>query len=348
MNVKDLKKGTGIKLDSLVKTAHDTQPPGNYSENQLIAVLESKGIGRPATYSSIVSLIQDRGYVKKLRGKLIPTPLGFSIVSLLTSKFPQYTDYAYTAAMEEELDEIETGEVTREEFLSDFWFGAEEEEKGFEEFVEELKENIDWDEIKGLSTLDLENGYSLVYNKFGVFLQDDEGELNEKGYLPSVRMDEDTIAMDLLDPEECKKLFAQQKRAVQGVRELGVLPSGEYEGWTVTARTGKYGDYVQAVSPDAEDGARDKKIRPVNHTLKDDLKMETVKLKDVEPLFAEVKLPRWSDDRLWLVGIGKRGGAYMGKKRTPKARKIDFKSLPEEYDPRTVSFEKLKEIFDEL
>lgn len=339
MKIKDLKVGIPVELKSLKKEEHKTMPPGRYLENLLISRLDSLSIGRPSSYNSMISVIQTRGYVQKLKGGyLAPTFKGFAMMNIMLKHFPKYVDYGYTAEMEENLDEIAEGKQTRVQFLKDFWFGKNND--GFDAFVKNLSSNINWDEIKEFSTIDLHNGYSIVYNNYGSFLQDNNGEKNDKGYLPSVKIDDDGLIEDYLDAEKCKEIF-ETVQNTPGPRVLGVLDSGEYKGWEVNVKTGKYGDYVQAVAPESEG----KKVKPINHTLPEGLTIEKVVLEDVVPLFAEVKLPRWSDDGKYLVGINKKGGQYAGFKSTPKAKKLQFKELPKEYDPKTVDFKIVEELF---
>lgn len=334
--IKDLQEGTPVALKRLVKAGKKTTPPPRFTETRLLAELDSRGIGRPATFASIVSLIQERGYVQKVKGQqLAPTPLGFAVVQLLMKKFPTFTAYEYTASMEEELEEVAAGKKTREKFLADFWRGP----KGFEKVLAGMRENIDWEEVREATTVDLHNGYSITYSKFGAFLQHDEGVKDEKGYLPSAKLDDLALAEDFLDPEVCATYLATAKRG-QEVHTLGVLAGGQYEGWTVIAREGRFGPYLQASPPEG------KKDKPINQALPEGLEAATVTLPEVEGLFAEVKLPRWSPDGKWLVGLGKRG-PYMGRKATVRSKKVDFKSLPEGMDPRTVTFEEVKKLWEE-
>jgi DNA topoisomerase-1 len=94
----------------VVPKQHFTQPPPRYNEALLIKELEEKGIGRPSTYASIISTIQDRRYVEKEEGRFKPTELGRMVNERLVRHFPDVFDLEFTARMEEELDEIEEGE----------------------------------------------------------------------------------------------------------------------------------------------------------------------------------------------------------------------------------------------
>jgi DNA topoisomerase-1 len=113
----------GDKLDSkqIDGTQHFTEPPPRYSEATLIKELEDKGIGRPSTYASIVSIIQDRDYVAKEEGRLKPTTLGNQVWLTLEGFFPDLFDTSFTAQMEDELDKVESGEDTWQKVVQDFY-----------------------------------------------------------------------------------------------------------------------------------------------------------------------------------------------------------------------------------
>jgi DNA topoisomerase I len=104
-------EGEELKLKSLDAEQHFTEPPPRFNEATLVKELEAKGVGRPSTYASILSTIQEREYVKKEGGKFYPTELGTVVTDLLTESFGDIFDIRYTARMEEELDEIEDGKV---------------------------------------------------------------------------------------------------------------------------------------------------------------------------------------------------------------------------------------------
>ena len=101
--------------------AKQTQPPARYTEAGLIKELEKRGIGRPSTYASITRTIETRGYVEKEGRSLRPTDTGDVVSSFLEENFPTYISDTFTAEMENELDEIATGERTYIKTLSDFY-----------------------------------------------------------------------------------------------------------------------------------------------------------------------------------------------------------------------------------
>jgi DNA topoisomerase-1 len=105
----EVKKGERATLRNTTMEQRFTNPPPRYSEASLIRTLEGKGIGRPSTYATIVSTVQDRDYVRKEKGRLVPTPLGRTVNRLLSEFFPTVLDVGFTAKMEVRLDEIEDG-----------------------------------------------------------------------------------------------------------------------------------------------------------------------------------------------------------------------------------------------
>jgi DNA topoisomerase I len=133
-----LEKGNKLNLEELQKTQHFTKPPARFSESTLIKELESKGIGRPSTYSLIVGTIQDRKYVDQIERKLIPTKLGREVNTILVKNFPAIINEDFTAAMENELDQIAQGEIGYVKVLNDFYTPFAESLKNVENNVEKI------------------------------------------------------------------------------------------------------------------------------------------------------------------------------------------------------------------
>jgi DNA topoisomerase-1 len=100
---------------------HFTQPPPRYSEASLVKKLEELGIGRPSTYAQILTVLQDRGYVKNEKRRFIPEDRGRVLVSFLTEFFGRYVEYDFTADLENQLDEISGGGIDWKKVLRDFW-----------------------------------------------------------------------------------------------------------------------------------------------------------------------------------------------------------------------------------
>jgi DNA topoisomerase-1 len=116
-----LKEGEKLKLLHLQPKQHFTQPLPHYTEATLIKALEEKGIGRPSTYATILSTIQDRKYAHKTDGKFSPTELGIVVNDFLVERFPELIDVDFTAKMEDKLDRIEEGKMKWVKVVKDFY-----------------------------------------------------------------------------------------------------------------------------------------------------------------------------------------------------------------------------------
>ncbi len=117
----DLSVGEELNLLALEGKQHFTQPPPRFTESALVKELEEKGIGRPSTYATILSTIQEREYVIKEKNRLKPTLLGCGVTDLLVEGFPEVMDVQFTADMEERLDEVEEGNINWVELLKGFY-----------------------------------------------------------------------------------------------------------------------------------------------------------------------------------------------------------------------------------
>ncbi len=116
-----LSDGDPLDCHGISPEQHFTQPPPRYTEATLIRALEEEGIGRPSTYAPIISTIQDRDYVLKNQGRFVPTKLGTAVTILLTTHFPDVMDVGFTARVEEELDEVASGEREWAPVLTEFY-----------------------------------------------------------------------------------------------------------------------------------------------------------------------------------------------------------------------------------
>jgi DNA topoisomerase-1 len=116
-----LNQGEALRSHGITPKQHFTEPPPRYTEASLVKMLEEKGIGRPSTYATILTTIQDREYVVKDQGKFHPTELGTVVTDQLVRHFEEIFDIQYTARMEEELDEVEEGKMTWVEALDEFY-----------------------------------------------------------------------------------------------------------------------------------------------------------------------------------------------------------------------------------
>ncbi len=138
----DLSEGERLALRELVDAQHFTQPPPRFTESSFIKELEEQGIGRPSTYAAIVKTIRDRGYVQMEDRKFLPTELGRIVTDLLEESFPKVMDIAFTARLEEELDQIEDGEVAMARALGEFYQPFSEELERAKSAMPELKDEL--------------------------------------------------------------------------------------------------------------------------------------------------------------------------------------------------------------
>ncbi|HEX6547781.1 MAG TPA: type I DNA topoisomerase [Candidatus Dormibacteraeota bacterium] len=121
----ELTPGERLRFHELQPEQHFTQPPPRYSEATLIKELEERGIGRPSTYASIVATIQDHGYVEQRERRLHSTPLGEAVNQIMVDHFREIADDKYTAALEERLDQVESGSVDWVPVVGDFYLPLE-------------------------------------------------------------------------------------------------------------------------------------------------------------------------------------------------------------------------------
>jgi DNA topoisomerase I len=131
-----------LELEQLLPEGHYTEPPPRYNEASLVKELEERGIGRPSTYASIISTIQDREYVVKhggSRGRFYPTEIGMVVCDLLVESFPYIFDTKYTAKLEEELDDIEEGKEKWTDLLNGFYDHFEDELKDADKTMRNIK-----------------------------------------------------------------------------------------------------------------------------------------------------------------------------------------------------------------
>jgi DNA topoisomerase-1 len=116
-----VKEGERLRLLEITPSQRFTKPPARFTESSLVKELERRGIGRPSTYATIISIIQEKKYVGKERGSFKPTELGRLVTDLLIQNFPQIMDIKFTAIMEEQLDKVEEGAVNWVELLKNFY-----------------------------------------------------------------------------------------------------------------------------------------------------------------------------------------------------------------------------------
>jgi len=132
-------EGERLRFKSFEPEQHFTEPPPRYNEATLVKKLEADGVGRPSTYASIISTIQEREYVRKEGGKFAPTELGMVVNDLLVASFDDIFDIRYTARMEEELDEIEERKRDWRDAIGEFYAKFHADLEHAEEHMEDIK-----------------------------------------------------------------------------------------------------------------------------------------------------------------------------------------------------------------
>jgi DNA topoisomerase-1 len=255
-----LTKDQRLAAQALEAVGHTTQPPARYTEASLVKALEELGIGRPSTYESIMRTIQDRGYVFKRGQALIPSFTAFAVVGLLEGYYPRLVDYGFTAAMENELDEIAGGDAAAVDFLTSFYFGSDiggddsiARAGGLKKLVTENLGAIDARSVNSIPLFRDDEGREVVVRvgRYGPYLQrlqpggaqggtaasngggedGDDGANGERAALP------EGLAPDELTPEKVEELFL----GGGGERKLGEHPQ---TGEPVVIRSGRFGPYV--------------------------------------------------------------------------------------------------------
>jgi DNA topoisomerase-1 len=233
------------KLDALDVTAknHQTSPPPRYTEASLVKALEEDGIGRPSTYAAIISNIQNKGYVIKRGQALVPEWIAFTVIRFLEENVSRLVDYAFTARMEEDLDEIANGNLDRSSWLKQFYFGA-----GDNPGLHSIVENIGDIDPKALNSMDMGDGITLRTGKFGPYLEiytnpGDEGADENGRRIINIP---EGLAPDELTLAKAHELI---EAPVLVDRVLGVDPES---GFNILFKDGRYGPYVLIDDPDAK------------------------------------------------------------------------------------------------
>lgn len=305
-------EGDAIERREVTTEQHFTQPPPRYSEASLVKKLEELGIGRPSTYASILSVLQDRNYVLLDQRRFVPEDRGRLVTSFLENYFPRYVAYDFTADLEEKLDEISDGRIDWKQVLREFW-------QAFSAKVEDTK---DLRVAEVLDTLD---------EVLGPHFFRDVGDGNDPRKCPTcsngrlgLKLGKFGAFIGCSNYPECK--FTRPLEVVEGSAEdaatgsnggpkvLGIDPE---TGKEVTLRKGPYGFYVQLGEP--EEGSKEK---PKRSSIPKHISPHDV---DLDIALGLLSLPRTlgrdpetGDDV--QAGIGrfgpyvKRGGTYVSLK----------------------------------
>jgi DNA topoisomerase-1 len=346
-----LTEGQRLQALELTPDGHATNPPARYTEASLVKALEELGIGRPSTYSSIIKTIQDRGYVYKRGSALVPSWVAFAVTGLLEQHFGRLVDYGFTAAMEDELDEIASGNEQRTTWLNHFYFGGDHgvpesvaRSGGLKKLVGVNLEGIDAREVNSIKVFDDAQGRPIYVRvgKNGPYLErmvaGDDGEPT-----PQRANLNDSLTPDELTLAVAEELFATPQEG----RVLGVDPETGHE---IVARDGRYGPFVTEILPEppAEDGGelakKGKKPtgpKPRTGSLLRSMDLQTVTLEDALKLLS---LPR-------VVGVDPASGEEItsqnGRYGPYLKRGTDSRSLATEDQIFDITLEEALKIYSE-
>ncbi|MEL6369306.1 MAG: type I DNA topoisomerase [Pseudomonadota bacterium] len=257
-------QGAGADAKDTKADQHFTQPPPRYSEASLVKKLEELGIGRPSTYASILSVLEDRGYVTKDKNRFVPDSKGRIVTAFLENFFQRYVEYDFTANLEQQLDLISNGEADWKKFLRDFWL----------EFSSSVDETKDLRITEVLDALNValaplifppkEDGsdpracpscdtgkLSLKTGKFGAFIG----------------------CSNYPDCQFTKQLSAAENdpNAAVGDKNLGVDPDSGLE---VFLKSGRFGPYIQLGEQDKESKEKPKRAGIPKTWAVDDVDLE--------------------------------------------------------------------------
>jgi len=265
--------GDNVDTEIVREDQHFTEPAPRYSEASLVKKLEELGIGRPSTYASIISVLQDRDYVRIDQKRFIPEDKGQLVTAFLSSFFTRYVEYDFTAQLEERLDDVSDAKVDWKQVLRDFWFDFNLSVEGTSELrvtdvLEELNrvlgphvfpETEDGKDPRTCPKCD-EGRLSLKTGRFGAFI----GCAN----YPECR-----FTRQLGHSNE------EAEEANEGPKEIGIEPATEL---MITLRKGPYGPYLQLGEPEP-------KKKPKRVSIPKDMPLEDI---DFELALQLMALPR--------------------------------------------------------
>src|SRR4051812_885474 len=241
--------GAAARVQALALDAkrHDTLPPARYTEASLIKELERQGIGRPSTYAATIGTIERRGYVFRQGKALVPSFTAFAVTRLLRGHFGDLIDLAFTAEMEEDLDQISRGEREWLDFIKQFYRG-DSHHRGLEDAVKQAAERAGYPLIDVGGDPESGEPIRVRIGRYGPFLQQGEGGPGKTASLPP------NVPPADLSAEKATMLI---RAKAEGPRLLGVDPK---TGMNVYAIHGRFGAYVQ-LGETPEKGSKEKPKR---------------------------------------------------------------------------------------
>jgi DNA topoisomerase-1 len=288
-----------LKKERIETTQHFTEPPPRYTESSLIKRMEELGIGRPSTYASTVTVLQDRDYVRKEKNRLVPEDKGRLVTAFLEAFFARYVEYDFTADLEERLDKVSNSEIDWKDLLRDFW----------RDFSGSLGE------IKDLRTTQVLDSLNDLLGPHVFPARADGGDPRQcpscsKGQL-SLKLGKFGAFIGCSNYPECKftrVLSPTGQDGAEGERPgVKVLGQDPDSGEEVTLRNGRFGEYVQLGEGEKpKRSSLPKGLAPADVTLEKALKLLS--------LPREVARHPTSGDAI-LAGIG-RYGSYVQHGKT--------------------------------
>lgn len=288
-NLPELSEKEALGLLDVKPIQHFTEPPPRYSEASLVKKMEELGIGRPSTYASIISVLQDRGYVKLEKKRFFPEERGRIVTTFLKEFFAKYVEFDYTANLEDELDIISNGKMEWKSFLKKFWTDfskstSEVSEKPFGEVLEVLNQKVgahifgfdEKGELKNSCPTCANGKLGLRLGKFGAFV----GCSN----YPECKH---TMQIFEKDGEEGEG--GKERKPQFEPRSLGKDPKTGFE---VMVKIGPYGPYLELIGSELEVAAPEPEVVKEEKPEKKTKGKAKVAKKPAKPKKPKVKKPK--------------------------------------------------------